>query len=172
MLPAAGLPLRVATAGRCRIPCSRPSAQCPLALNPALPPSLQSALAEGGIDLQSASAATAEELTAALAQAWGVQPTIVCNGGWVPAPCAAVRERAYGRGLANTPFLAHLPLPFLLSSFSLPAMSPRRMVYEVRTCFDVQLKPIDCPVPTSCPKTAQQFPEGAAAPPACALARR
>ncbi|KAI7845448.1 hypothetical protein COHA_000998 [Chlorella ohadii] len=40
-------------------------------------------------------------------------------------------------------------------------------IYEVKTCFNLQLKPIDCPGGSGCPKSAQSLPYGGPIPQAC-----
>ncbi|KAL4443589.1 hypothetical protein ABPG75_011326 [Micractinium tetrahymenae] len=46
----------------------------------------------------------------------------------------------------------------------------RHMIQEVRSCFDLNLQPIDCPLRSGCPSRTQSLPDGSDVPPQCAYA--
>lgn len=58
-----------------------------------------------------------------------------------------------------------------------PASSPCSpsgfsLIQEVRSCFDLSLQPIDCPVGSGCPNSLQSLPDGSDVPPQCSFAAK
>lgn len=112
-----------------------------------------------GFNPLAATKATAAQLVGLLQEQWGVNTLITCVEG-----CALQRAQH-----AASPACSLACRGVVMCAL---ACLPCRQVYEIQTCFNLKLKPIDCPGESKCGRTAQDLPYGGPIPqascPSCA----